>query len=73
MAGNAQCPQVRSSRCMQKFKSMERGPARCFISAHPTGYNLFNLQRHSVPIDNYLYFRRVSLHPEKYNGSVKLI
>jgi len=50
-----------------------KGPGTMLHSAHPTGYNLFNLQRHSVPNDNYLYFRRVSLHPEKYNGSVKLI
>jgi hypothetical protein len=48
-------------------------PAQCFISAHPTGYQLFNLERYPVSTDNYLYFRRVSLRPEKYNVDVKLI
>ena len=48
-------------------------PAQCFISAHPTGYQLFNLERYSVSTDNYLYFRRATLRPEKYDGDVKLI
>jgi hypothetical protein len=48
-------------------------PAQRFISAHPAGYQLFNLERYSVSTDNYLYFRRASLRPEKYNGDVKLM
>jgi putative transposase len=39
---------------MRKFKSMEQGLR--FLGAHAAVYNLFNLGRHLVSVENYRYF-----------------
>jgi putative transposase len=40
---------------MRKFKSIEQ--AQRFLGAHAVVYNLFNLGRHLVSVENYRYFR----------------
>ena len=42
-------------RGMRKFKSMKQ--AQRFLGAHAVVYNLFNLGRHLISAENYLYFR----------------
>ena len=42
-------------RGMRKFKSVEQ--AQRFLSAHAAVYNLFNLGRHLISVENYRYFR----------------
>ena len=42
-------------RGMRKFKSMKQ--AQRFLGAHAAVYNLFNLGRHLVSVENYRYFR----------------
>ena len=44
---------------MRKFKSM--GQAQRFLSAHAAVFNLFNLGRHLVSAENYLYSRPINL------------